>query len=119
MTFLSTEALFSIRLLESDFFRNVFSQEASGSSFQGQQVGCHNTLPNTPRHVHVVFDLKLGVQLPVTESSRIIIKKKLTESDLCHLADVVTKIERGKIIWPRSFSSLVTGLRQIPDLLPS
>lgn len=76
-------------------------------------------MQNMARHVHIFFGLKLGAQLSVTESSSIIIKKKLTYSDLYHLAEVATKVERGEIVLPKSSNSSVTGLRQIPDLLTS
>lgn len=97
----------------------MFSQEASGCSCQGQQAGCHRSRLTVTRHVHISSGLKLVAQLPITGSTSIITKKKLMYSDLYHLADVATKDERGKIIWPRPSSSLVTGLRQISDLLTS
>lgn len=43
----------------------------------------------------IFFGLKLGTWLPVTETSSIVIKKKLAYSDLYHLADVATKVERA------------------------
>lgn len=105
-----------LRLLQSGFFflQDELFQEWSESS------GCHNSLPNTPCRVHVLFGLKLGAQLPVTQSPSVTAEKKLACSDVYHLTEVVaTKIERGTIIWPRSSSLLVTDVRQIPGFLTS
>ena len=111
-SFLSTKALFPVRLLESGLFfsRDESSQQELSPPAMASELVCTRVCWTCPDMFKHSLAQSWNAQLLVTQSSSIITK---IEAYIfrSHLADVVAKVERGKAIGLRSSSLLVTKWR--------